>query len=98
MSDCRSDSEIVALVTKEEYAPFFDECGNTRPLAFATLFWGNGLKCILTFHFALGRIQGALDQFREGLASLGVLRYVESYLQVARPFFVHEESSVTAGW
>ena len=63
----------------------------------AKLSWREDLIKMLTFYFCVGKIQGALDQMRQGLKTLGVLSYLEGQSDVVRPFFTWSHSTLTAG-
>ena len=52
---------------------------------------------MLIFHFSLGRLQGALDQLRQGLSVLKVLDYIQRYPDAMKEFFIWREISLTAG-
>ena len=79
------------------YETFFDECGNERPLAVAKMAWKSELVQMLTFHFSLAKLQGAMNQFREGLGTLGVLEAIQDNAQAMNPFFLWFETKLTAG-
>ena len=93
----KNDNELVVVVSDSTCETFFDECWNERPLAARKMAWKSELVQMLTFHFSLAKLQGTIDQFREGLGTLGVLEAIQDNAQAMKPFFMWCRTKLTAG-
>eukprot|EP00118_Oscarella_pearsei_P023120 m.272869 g.272869 ORF g.272869 m.272869 type:complete len:225 (+) comp40568_c0_seq10:1915-2589(+) len=93
IKECGTDEELMALITNSSNEFFFNECGNQRPLHSATLAWKKHLMKMLNFHFAIGKLQGAINQFREGLASRAQFKNSGTLLRLVKVYCNCRENS-----
>lgn len=83
----------------EHFDLLHDECGFVKPYAKLGMDDKAQMVHALTLQFGLLQSKAEIDQYMEGLKSLGVLNAIINYHDLLKPFFCLDtsETEVTAG-
>ena len=83
----------------EHFDLLHGECGFVKPYAKLDMEDKDQMVHALTLQFGLLQSKAEIDQYMEGLKSLGVLDAIVQYHDLLKPFFCLDtsESKVTAG-
>lgn len=93
MIAAKCDEDIKAAFNDEISAGLIVECGLTGPLQFKK---DELLSILLDYHLMI-KAKAAMDQFLDGLKTLGVLEAVRDNPKVFQDFFVYKVVPITGG-
>ena len=96
MSSAMDNNSVRAIAM--EHCSTISNCGFTKPLPLLTTEDKIELVQAVSLHYVLLQSKVELDQFRDGLMTLGVLDAIKSYPNILCPFFTRERvQCLTAG-
>ena len=89
MSSADSDDKLVSLFEEVDNENYLLETGFRKPLPQLVCGDKPAIKAALRDHHTLVKIKPELDQFIDGLKTVGVLAAVRQYPSLMEPFFVN---------
>ena len=97
MTNAENDAEIQATYAIDEAQSLLSEAGFFKPLIRLTMGDQSQLSSVLISYHCMTKVKAAMDQFVEGLESLGVLECIRSNPEKWKVFFMDVSITVDAG-
>lgn len=93
----QGDEDLRLLFYDDDNASLLLDTGFRKPLACLTCSDKALLKDTLRDYHTLVKIKPELDQFADGLETLGVLQALKKYPSLMAPLFAHEKREINKG-
>ncbi len=97
MTNAENDAEIQVSCAIDEAQSLLSEAGFFKPLIRLTMEDKSKLTSVLISYHCMTKVKAAMDQFVEGLESLGVLEWIRSNPEKWKVFFMDGGIIVDAG-
>ena len=98
MSAAQSDDQLRSIFScGSEQESLLLETGFRKALPLLVCEDKQSIKSALRDHHSLVKIKPELDQFTDGLATLGLLKHIRKYPKLMEPLFVYEKKVLNKG-